>query len=254
MISLSAETIGHIGSFPITNTFIDVLFIDAVLIALVIAVNKNIKKVPGMLQNVVESLMQLVYNLTESVAAERAKKIFPYFMTFFLFIIISNWSGLLPVLTTVGFFEDGGHGGEHGEASGGHTFIPLVRSASTDLNVTLALALVSLFATHTMSIRTLGIKEYLSRFFSFNPFNLFIGLLELISEFTKIISFSFRLFGNIFVGEVMLASLAALTAFLLPLPLLMYEMAVGVIQAVIFGMLTMAFMSILTTPHKSESH
>jgi F-type H+-transporting ATPase subunit a len=254
MISLSAETIGHIGSFPITNTFTDILFIDAVLIALVIAVNKNIKKVPGMLQNIVESMMQLVYNLTESVAADRAKKIFPFFMTFFLFILISNWSGLLPVLTTVGFFEGGGHGDDHGEAAGGHTFIPLIRSASTDLNATLALALVSIVATHSMSIRTLGIKEYLSRFFALNPFKLFIGLLELISEFTKIISFSFRLFGNIFVGEVMLASLAAVTAFLLPLPLLMYELAVGVIQAVIFGMLTMAFMSILTTPHNSESH
>jgi len=245
MISLSAETLFHIGSFPITNTFVDMLFIDAVLIGTTIAVNKNIKKVPGMLQNIVESLMQIIYNLTESVAAERAKKIFPFFMTFFLFILISNWSGLLPVLTTIGLFEHGEHG---------NVFIPLARSASTDLNFTLSLALVSIVATHSMSIRTLGIKEYLSRFFAINPFKLFIGLLELISEFTKIISFSFRLFGNIFVGEVMLASLAAVTAFLLPLPLLMYEMAVGVIQAVIFGMLTMAFMSILTTPHSTESH
>ena len=222
MISLSAETLFHIGEFPITNTLINTLFIDAVLITTTIYINKNIKKIPGTFQNIIESLMELIYNLTKSVAANRAKKIFPYFMTFFLFILISNWSGLLPILTSIGFYEHG-------------TFVPLMRSASTDLNATLALALVSIFATHSMSIKTLGIKEYLSRFFSLNPFKLFIGLLELISEFTKIISFSFRLFGNIFVGEVMLASLAALTAFLLPLPLLMYEMAVGIIQAVIFG-------------------
>ena len=245
MITLAPETLFRIGSFPVTNTIVDMLFIDAVLIGITIAVNKNIKKVPGMLQNIMESILQLVYNLTESVAAERTKKIFPYFMTFFLFILISNWSGLLPILTTVGLFEHG----EHGEV-----FIPIARSASTDLNSTLALALISLIATHSMSIRTLGIKEYLERFFSFNPFKLFIGLLELISEFTKIISFSFRLFGNIFVGEVMLGSLAAVSAFLLPLPLIMYELAVGVIQAVIFGMLTMAFMSMFTTSHKAESH
>jgi F-type H+-transporting ATPase subunit a len=239
MISLSAETIFHIGDFPITNTLIDALFVDLLLITTVVYINKNIKTIPGTFQNIVESVMELIYNLTESVAAERAKKIFPYFMTFFLFILLSNWSGLLPVLTSVGFYEHG-------------VFVPLMRSASTDLNATLGLALVSIVATHTMSIKTIGIKEYLSRFFSFNPFNLFIGLLELVSEFTKIISFSFRLFGNIFVGEVMLASLMTVSAFLLPLPLLMYEMAVGVIQAVIFGMLTMAFMAILTTSHKAE--
>jgi F-type H+-transporting ATPase subunit a len=243
MTTLSAETIFHIGSFPVTNTLIDTLLIDAIIIAMIVVINKNFKLIPGMFQNLIESLIEVIYNLTESVAADRAKKIFPYFMTFFIIILISNWSELFPVLTAFGVW----HHGDHGE-----TFVPLLRSPSTDLNFTLALALVSIVATHSMSIKTLGFKEYISRFFSFNPFKLFIGLLELISEFTKIISFSFRLFGNIFVGGVMLASLTAVSAFLLPLPLVAYELAVGVIQAVIFGMLTMAFMSILTTPHNAE--
>ncbi|HSA83259.1 MAG TPA: FoF1 ATP synthase subunit a [Patescibacteria group bacterium] len=245
MTTLSAETIFHIGSFPVTNTFIDTLLIDAVIIALIIVINKNLKLIPGMFQNLIESLIEVINNLTESVAGDRAKKIFPYFMSFFIIILLSNWSELLPVFTAIGFY----HHGEHG-----NTFVPFLRSPSTDLNFTLALALVSIVATHTMSIKTLGFKEYISRFLSFNPFNLFIGLLELISEFTKIISFSFRLFGNIFVGGVMLASLTAVGAFLLPLPLIAYELAVGVIQAVIFGMLTMAFMSILTTPHSEGKH
>lgn len=239
MVSLSAETLFHIGSFPVTNTLIDTLLIDAVIIALIVTINRNLKTIPGMFQNLIESLIDVIYNLTESVAGDRAKKIFPYFMSFFLFIIISNWSELIPVITAFGVRE-------HGE------FIPFIRSASTDLNVTLSLALISIVATHTMSIKTLGFKEYITRFLSFNPFNLFIGLLELISEFTKIISFSFRLFGNIFVGGVLLGSISAVSAFLLPLPLIAYELAVGVIQAVIFGMLTMAFMSILTTPHNAE--
>ncbi len=239
MVSLSAETLFHIGSFPITNTVIDTLLVDAIVIAMIVAVNKNIKLIPGMFQNLIESLIELIYNLTESVAAERAMQIFPYFMTFVFVILISNWSELIPVIGALGFHEDG-------------TFVPIVRSPSTDLNFTLALALVSLVATHTMSIKTLGFKEYITRFVSLNPFNLFIGILELLSEFTKIISFSFRLFGNLFVGSVLLASISAVSAFLLPLPLIAYELAVGVIQAVIFGMLTMAFMSILTTPHNAE--
>lgn len=244
MIALSAETIAHVGNIPITNTVINTILVDALIIGGALYLKKNLKMIPGYFQSIVESLMEMIYNLTESVASDRAKKIFPYFMTFFLFILISNWTGLLPVFTSIGVYEHHGHE---------TILVPFMRSASTDLNVTLALALVSIVATHSMSIATLGIKEYLSRFFSFNPFNLFIGLLELVSEFTKVISFSFRLFGNIFVGEVMLAQLSAAFAFLLPVPLILYELAVGVIQAVIFGMLTMAFMAILTTPHHAES-
>lgn len=241
MLTLAAEKITQIGSFPITNTLLDTLLVDVLLIALVYYISKNAKLVPTKLQGVIEVVMEMIYGITESVAGKKTAQIFPYFMTFFLVIILTNWSGLLPIITSVGFYE-------------GHNFLPLFRSASTDLNFTLALALVSLVATHVMSITSLGIKEYLSRFFSFNPFNLFIGLLELISEFTKIISFSFRLFGNIFVGEVMLGQLSAVFAFLLPIPLLAYELAIGLLQAVIFGMLTMAFMAILSTPHSTEEH
>ena len=244
MIALAAEPIFHIGNFAVTNTVINTIMVDAILIGGALYIKKNLKLIPGYFQSAIEALMEMIYNLTESVAGDRAKKIFPYFMSFFLFILVANWTGLLPVFTSIGIYEHHGHD---------TVLVPFMRSASTDLNVTLALALVSIIATHSMSITTLGIKEYLSRFFSFNPFNLFIGLLELVSEFTKVISFSFRLFGNIFVGEVMLAQLSTAFAFLLPIPLIMYELAVGVIQAVIFGMLTMAFMAILTTPHHQEA-
>jgi F-type H+-transporting ATPase subunit a len=241
-MELAPATIFHIGAFPVTNSFLNTLVVDALLVAAVIAVNKNLSMVPNMFQTLTEMLMDTVYNLTESVAESRAPQIFPYFMTFFLFILIANWTGLLPFIRMIEVPTS------HGE------FAHLFRAASTDLNVTLALALISIVATHSMSIRTLGIKEYISRYLSFNPFNLFIGLLELFSEFAKIISFSFRLFGNIFVGEVMLGQLSTFMAFILPVPLIMYELGVGVIQAVIFGMLTMAFMAILTTPHNIEGH
>ncbi len=105
-----------------------------------------------------------------------------------------------------------------------------------------------------MSIGTLGIKEYIGRFISFNPLFLFIGLLELVLEFAKIVSFSFRLYGNVFVGKVLLHSASALSVFIIPVPIMLYEMFVGLVQAAIFALLTMAFMTILTTSHKAESH
>lgn len=241
MLSLAAEEITHIGPVPITNAVLNTVLVDIVLIALAWYVYKNAKLIPGAFQSTVEMVIEGFYNLTSSVAKENAKKIFPYVMTFFLFILVANWTGLLPVISALTIPNDGHE-------------VHLFRSASTDLNVTIALAIVSLVATHTMSIQTLGLKSYFSRFFSLNPLAAYTGLLELISEFTKVISFSFRLFGNIFVGEVMLASLGAFFAFFLPIPIIMYEMFVGVVQAAIFGLLTMAFMGIFTTPHGSEEH
>ncbi|MBA3723778.1 MAG: F0F1 ATP synthase subunit A [Candidatus Levybacteria bacterium] len=245
MISLAAEQIAHIGPIAITNTLTSTLIVDAALIGLAVYAHKNFKLLPGKFQSIIEMIMEGFHNLTEQVAGKNTAQIFPYVMTFFLFILVANWSGLLPVISSLGFY----HHTEHGEA-----FVPLVRATSTDLNTTLALALVSLVATHTMSIQTLGFKSYITRFFPLNIMGLYQGILELVSEITKIVSFSFRLFGNIFVGEVMLASLTTAFAFFLPIPVIMYEFFVGMIQATIFALLTMAFMALFTTPHGSESH
>lgn len=186
-------------------------------------------------------IMEGFYNLTESIGEKNAGKIYPYFMTFFIFILFSNWSGLIPGVGSIGFFEEG-------------KLIPLFRGTTSDFNTTLALALVSAVATHQMSIRTIGIKDYLSRYFSLNPVNLFVGILELVGEFTKIFSLSFRLFGNIFAGEVVLMTVAGIFAFLLPIPFLLLEIIVGIVQALVFSMLTMVFMAVLATPHHGEAH
>ena len=192
-----------------------------------------------------ELIVDSLYNLTESVAGENTAKIFPYFISFFFFILIANWSGLLPGGESLGFFH---HTGEETE------IVSLNRNLTSDLNATLALALISLVATHMLSIKKLGVKEYLSRFFSLNPILLFVGILEIISEFTKIISLSFRLFGNIFAGEVVLGTISKLFAFVFPVPFMFLEIVVGLVQALVFSMLTMAFMSVLMTSHKQEAH
>lgn len=247
MTSLVAEPVFFLGKLPITNAIIDTLIVDGAIIGLAYYLKKNISLIPGKLQSLIEILFTTFYGLIESVAQDRAKKIFPFFMSFFIFILLINWSGLIPGVGSIGFFHETEHKKE---------LIPLIRSANSDFNMTLALAIVSAFATHILSIRTIGIKEYLGRYFSLNPVNLYVGLLELIGEITKVISLSFRLFGNIFAGEVVILTVSGIFAFLFPIPFLLLEIIVGFVQALVFSMLTMAFMAILTTPHHGpkENH
>ena len=239
MVSFAAEPIFSIGIFRITNSILDTLLVDGLLIALLIAINKKIAVIPGKLQNLMEIAIEAFYGIVESVAQDRASKIFPYLMSFFLFILLANWTGLIPGISAIGLKE-------------GHNIIPFFRPATSDLNTTLALALISLVATHVMSIRTTGIKDYVSRYISLNPLNLYIGILEAVGEVVKVVSLSFRLFGNIFAGEIVLGTVSTIFAVLFPLPFLMLEVVVGLVQALVFSMLTMAFMAVLTTPHHHE--
>jgi F-type H+-transporting ATPase subunit a len=238
MSSFAPETIFNIGAFPVTNTVLDTLLIDAVIIAGIIYLGKKMSLSPNNLfQSGIEMIVETFYNLTESISQKLASKIFPWFASFFLFILLLNWSNLIPGVGTIGIKG-------HGE------LIPFLRGATSDLNLTLGLALISAVATHSLSLKTIGIKEYLSRYFSLNPINLFVGILELVGEITKVISLSFRLFGNIYAGEVVMATVSSIFAFVVPLPFLALEIIVGLVQALVFSMLTMVFMSILATSHK----
>lgn len=239
MVSFAAEPIIRLGNFAITNTFLDMLLVDAIIIGIIALTRKKLALIPSKLQMFVEILISEFYSITESVAGKNSSKIFPYFMTFFLFILIANWTGLIPGLTAIGL--------KHGEE-----IVPFLRPLTSDFNGTLGLAIVSAAATHIMAIQTVGIRDYLSRYLSFNPLYLFIGTLEIISELTKIVSLSFRLFGNVYAGEVVMHTVSSIFAFIFPLPFLSLEFIVGLVQALVFSMLTMAFMAILTTPHHAE--
>jgi F-type H+-transporting ATPase subunit a len=243
MAAFAPEIITHIGFFPVTNTFIHTLLVDGILLGTAFYLSKRLKSTPKGLQVIVEPVIEGLYSLTESIAnSEKAvRAIFPIITTFFLFIFVSNFTGLLPGIGTIGFFSN-------------EEFIPLLRGATSDINTTLGLAVTSVVATHVLSIQITGWKDYISRWFSFNPVNLYVGLLELVAEFTKIISLSFRLFGNIFAGEVALHTISSLFAFLAPLPFLLLESIVSVVQALVFSILTLVFMSVLTTPHHAHEH
>jgi F-type H+-transporting ATPase subunit a len=244
-ISLAAETLFHIGSFPVTNTLIVTLCVSCFLIIASVIVKNKLALIPKGLQNILEFVIEAVLDLVDSVTQDRkqTKKFFPIVATIFLFVIMSNWVELIPGLGTVGL----------NEISNGHaTFVPFIRSASADLNVTLALAIISVISVQVMGIAALGFLKYAGKFF-ISPFHkpyfigTFVGVLELIGEIAKLISFSFRLFGNIFAGEVLLAVMLMLVPYLVPLPFLALEIFVGLIQALVFSMLTLVFLKMAVT-------
>src|SRR3989344_3153585 len=185
-VALAPEVITTIGGIRITNSLLATMLVDIVLLSLVFYVKTNISMIPSRVQLITESVIGYFYSLTEQIAGKFTNSIFPWFASFFIFIFAANIIGLLPGFGSIGFF--------HHEESG-EVFVPLLRAATSDFNVTFALAAVSLVATHILAIKYNGIIEYLKKFFSLNPIFLFVGILELVSEFTKVISLSFRLFG-----------------------------------------------------------
>jgi F-type H+-transporting ATPase subunit a len=243
-ISLAAETIGHIGSIPITNSMLTSWIATILLAGLGFFAVRNIKLIPKGIQNFFELVIEFLINTVDSVIddKEQSKKYFPFLATIFLFIITNNWLGLLPGVGTIGLHE-------------GSKFIPLFRAGNADLNTTLALAIIAVIMIQIFGILAIGFFRYFSRFINLkSPIDFFVGILEIISEFSRIISFSFRLFGNIFAGEVLLAVIAMLVPYIAPLPFYALEIFVGFIQALVFTMLALVFIKAAITDHTAEAH
>lgn len=262
--TLFAEPIAHIGNFIITNSLINSWITVAILIIFFVAVGNKIKKIPRGIQNLFEVILEQALSLADSITGDRKKseKLLPITLALFLFILVNNWLGLLPGMGTIGFVEyDEGH----------NVFIPLFRGGTADINTTLALALIAVVGSHIVGVITIGIWQHFNKFVNLkafieipkkvredisivlvNPIKAFVGVVEFIGEIAKIASLSFRLFGNIFAGEVLLASMMALFAFLLPLPFMFLEVIVGIIQALIFSLLTLVFMTIATESHEEH--
>ncbi|HLC99517.1 MAG TPA: F0F1 ATP synthase subunit A [Patescibacteria group bacterium] len=245
-ISLIPEPIAHIGGFIVTNSFLTALIVTICLTILSLIATRHMRFVPRGLQNFFEMVVEAILGMVEQVleSKEKARQIFPLIATIFLFILFANWMGILPGVGSIGLYET--HNGEQ-------EFIPLFRSTNADLNMTVALALISIIAIQALGIFVLGLRTYLKRFFNFSsPTKLIIGQFELLGEFTKIISFSFRLFGNIFAGEVLLVVIGFLIPYIIPLPFLFLEIFVGFIQAFIFAVLTLVFYKVAITQEEAE--
>lgn len=245
-ISIAAEKLFSFGTFPVTNAFLIGAIVSGALMLVTRRIVEQWKEVPRGAQNVFEIIIESLLDLVQSVTLDRkqALQFFPLIATIFLFVLFSNWAGLLPGLGTVGIY------GEHG---GHHTIIPFLRSTSADLNFTLALSLIVVLTIQFTGIAAMGIVKYGKKFFV-SPFHkpygigTAVGILELVSEVGKTISFTFRLFGNVFAGEVLLTVMLHLVPYFLPLPFLFLEIFVGFIQAVVFAMLTLVFLKMATIP------
>jgi F-type H+-transporting ATPase subunit a len=267
-------TLPLIGEFYWTNTLTAMVLVDLILLAIALSVRSAIKSGKEVLDGfagAVETILELIYNLTESTAGKYAKKIFPWFATITLMVLVSNWMELIPGVDSIGILEHAEHGhpvqsvlgfaktlvkdgGEHGET---FMLIPYVRTLSTDLNFTVALALISVFMTQVIGLQARGVS-YFSKFFNvkglfskpiFGVIDFGVGLLEIVSEVSKILSFSFRLLGNIFAGTVLLFVIGSLVPVFAQSFFQLLEFFVGLIQALVFGMLTMMFMAQATHGH-----
>ena len=234
-IVLKPEIIGYFKGLPISNTLFTSWIVMTVLVFTSLLAARRVKLVPSGIQNLFEIIIETGYQMVSDLAHSKSKVFFPIVMTFFLYILFGNLIGLLPGFATITY---------RGEV--------LLRSINSDLNMTLALALTSAVLTHAFALYYLGIIDYLKKWFTINPIFLFVGILELVGEFTKIVSLSFRLFGNIFAGEVVLATVSSVFAFVIPLPFYFLEIIVGFVQAAVFMMLTLVFMVLLSEKHEAH--
>lgn len=264
-VTLFAEPIARIGNFTITNALVNafVLMIGIVIFGRMF--RSRVKEVPGRLQAGMEALLETLFGYFDQVTGSREKtlKFFPLIGSLFFFILLSNWMGLLPGTGSIGLWQV--HGGES-------VFIPFFRPANSDLNLTIAMALVTVISSHVLGMITLGFFVHWNKFFQFggiwkairslSPMNIMVslvefvvGLIEFVSEIAKVLSLSLRLFGNIFAGEVLMTVISSIFAYAMPLPFMALELIVGIVQATVFAMLSLVYLSILTQPpHGDEEH
>ncbi len=300
-ISISAERLFDIGPLVVSNSILTSTIVTALIVLFTLAVRSSLTTTgkPGRFQTFAELIVEGVLNLCRDItgSASRAKEFLPIVLSFFLFIAINNWIGLLPGVGTIGFREHGeapAHASatspfapklveavtaeddhtepleesvvplegtqaeiteehaEEEEAASEGVFVPYFRAGTADLNTTLALAIISVVLTQYYGLKHLGLS-YLTKYINFtSPIMFFVGVLETILEVAKIMSFAFRLFGNIFAGEVLLAVMTFLVPVIVPMPFYGLELFVGFIQALVFSMLSLVFFNLATIGHGEE--
>ena len=264
-IDLRPSTLAHLGPMPVSNTLLASLLASVLLTAFALLARRRLVDIPKArsLQNLVEAGFEFLLDFMQRFAGEHAVRFFPVVATFFLFILVSNWLSMFPGVGSIGLET---------KTAQGITFVPLLRGATSDLNTTCALAICSVASGQFFGASTLGLSTHLLRYFAISKWisffralfagrkprfslllsgalDVFIGVLELFDELTKILSFTFRLFGNIFGGEVLLLVIAFLMPFLVSIPFMALELFTGLVQAFIFAVLSTAFFARAVAAH-----
>lgn len=265
-ITLFAEPIFHFRNFTITNALLTSWVVVVVLVILSLILRSKTKEIPGKMQNVFELVVEGALGMCDQVTNNRALsiKISPFVISVFFFILFNNWLGILP-LGGFGIIEKGHEG---------LLFVPFLRGGTADINTTVALSVMAVIGANLFGAFSIGIWKTFNKYVNLKvlggiftkirheptvvlvaPITFFVGLIEIVGEFAKVASLSFRLFGNVFAGEVLLASMAALVAYAVPIPFLFLELLVGFIQALIFSILLVVYFTISASDHdEHESH
>lgn len=271
-VVLPSEAMFHVGGFNITNTLISSWITIILLLVLFFFATRKMKLIPGRLQNFAEVLVEGAYGQIQGVAGEKhVRTFFPLVTTIFLYVVTNAMLALVPIWGTWGPIEE--------IHEGGHTatvIVPFLRAANTDINLTLSIALISFIFVEFLGFSKIGPLHYIDSFFQFSALgksfkelfkgngkafasglafgfiNIYVGLLEILSHFIRIISFTFRLFGNMTAGEILIGVMTFLVALVIPGVFYVFETLFGLLQAIIFAGLTLVFGVMAVTPHHEE--
>lgn len=284
-IVIPPDVIFHIGGFPVTNTLLATWVTILILVAVFFFATRNKSLTPTRFQSAIEMLVDYMRGLTINVAGEKlGRRFFPLVATFFIFIMFANLLDVLPGVDTIGWINQSGVNSVASNAANCQPFlgflpncqpvagfllfgnisnqlVPWFRPATSDLNLTFAMALVSVITCQVFGFATLGAGTHLNKYFnvkalaklSFQGFiEFFVGIVELISEISRILSFAFRLFGNIFAGGAVLTVFAFILPFVSGVIFIPLELFVAVVQALVFALLTLVFLQIATSSHETD--
>lgn len=261
-VALPSEPVLHVGHFSITNTLIASWLTILVLVGFSIFLTRKMKLIPGRRQGLVEVVVEGLLNFVEGIAGKKhARMLFPGVATIFIYVIFNAYLALLPIFGTIGIHHE-------------HEFVAIFRAANTDVNVPLSIALMSFFFVESWGMRAIGVSHYLGEFINVRQFlqglkelftgkiktgpmnivfgfiSLFVGILEIFSHFTRMLSFTFRLFGNMTAGEILILVSCFLIPLVFTIPFYGLELLIGMIQALIFSGLTLVFGTIAISPHE----
>jgi len=239
-VSIKAEPLFSIGPFEFTNSMVGALIATVVLLAAAWYFYRRATLVPGRMQSVIEMPVEWMSSIVSG-SSTRWRGYVALITTFFLTILVANWIGLLPGVGTIGLVE------HHGDES---VLVPFVRPASADLNFTLGLALIAFVAFVSWGIRINGVRGYLSEFLGEPRYMApLMAPIHVISELSRLISLSMRLFGNVFAGEVLLATMLALVPLAVPTVFIGLELIFGFVQALVFALLAMTYITLAIAEH-----
>jgi F-type H+-transporting ATPase subunit a len=241
-ISLSPEPLFHVGFFPVTNSFLLMVGVSLFLVLVAIIGGRRLKSIPRTFQNIVEVIFEGSWNFINSTIGgdpKKTNKVFPFIFTLFIFILVANLANFIP--------------GSALTVYNGEKFVPVLRGVMADYGMVFVLTIISIITIQVVGVIMCGPFGYISKFINFkSPISFFVGILEIVGEVAKIISLSFRLFGNIFAGEVLISVFLVIFPFLLPLPFMCLELLTALIQAFVFSVLTLVFIKM--AGETAESH